>query len=607
MEDTWTYQELDESSDRLANALRARGIGLGDTAIVVSDRSPGLVVALLGVLKSGGRFVVTDASRFSREQLDTLMRARPSAAVTVGDLALTEAVHQVLLQRPHLSVVSIEGPRKWSIDRSLARHPAEPVAELPTGDSYAYFAFTSATTGKPKVVSGRHGGVVNFLEWYAEHAGLGPGDRFTLLSALPHDPLLRDVFAPLSVGASILVPTAELRSRPLELIEWLRERRATVAHLTPSFAATLASRRFPHAADTLRIIGLAGEALDCARVRVIRQLAPNATLLNFYGATETPQVMSCHVVRKDAAGAGEDGSVLVPIGRGVGGARILVLDDDLQPCGAGVPGEVFIQTPHLTDGYHGDPALTAERFIANPMSPHERLYRTGDMGYSLRSGEVVVTGRADRQVKLNGARVELGEVEAVLREHPLVREAAVRVRGGPEARYMEAFVVFGGAGAPDDAALRRYAVERLAAVAVPAVFHRLERLPMSENGKIDYMRLDGLVTVAASTQGHDHTLEEQVTAVWRELLGRPSIDPWDNVFEFGAQSLTAAEATSRIAGVLGGEVDVMDIYMYPVIRDFVRTRRGAVQAGFAESRGRPEGAMDNRRRAMERAKLRRTN
>ncbi|HEX6751381.1 MAG TPA: non-ribosomal peptide synthetase [Longimicrobium sp.] len=635
MEDTWTYGELDEASDRLAHGLRALGVRRGDTVAVVSTRSPGLIVALLGVLKSGGRFVISDASRFSRDQLAGLRRVHPAVAVAVGEGETMEGVHAVLREQPGLSVISLAGGRKRETERSLSPFPGGPVPDLPTGEWYAYYAFTSASTGKPKIVSGRHGAVANFLEWYAGHGELGLDDRFAMLSALPHDPLLRDVFTPLSVGASILVPTDELRSRPLELVDWLRDRRATIAHLTPSFAATLASRN-PHPVDSLRIVGLAGEALDFARVRAIRRLAPSATLLNFYGATETPQVMGCHVVRRDAAAAGEDGGVLIPVGRGIGGARLLVLDEEMQPCGVAVPGEVFIQSAHLTDGYHDDPVLTAERFIANPLGDGSvaRLYRTGDTGYYLRSGEVVVTGRCDRQVKLNGARVDLGEVEGVLREHPRVREAAVRVRGpASQARVMEAFVVLDGAGAPDDAALRRYAVERLAAVAVPAVFHRMERLPMSENGKIDYRRLDALIPappcaaldepppaegnathgavrleglefVPAGANGHDRTLEEQVTAVWRELLGRPSIDPWDNVFEFGAQSLTAAEATARIAVVVGSAVDVMDIYMYPIIRDFVRTRRSAVPVGAAETRMRTD-AVDNRRRAMERAKLRR--
>ncbi|HYH46880.1 MAG TPA: amino acid adenylation domain-containing protein, partial [Thermoanaerobaculia bacterium] len=431
---TWTYAQLERESARLARGLAERGIGPGAVVAVHADRSAGLVWALLGILRAGAAFAILDSRHPDAHLTRQARLAAPRAWIRLAGApvpgAELAAVLAELPRRARLVLPAAPG----TVPEELRDVPAEaPAVDLGPHD-LAYLAFTSGSTGLPRCIAGPHAPLAHFVDWHAAASGFGPDDRFSLLSGLAHDPLLRDVFTPLAVGASVEVPGEEILREPPALRAWLRERRVTAAHLTPALAQLLAlglddgSAEEP--ADTLRAVFTSGEQLRESDITRLGWFLPHVRWVNFYGATETPQGISWQPVAMPAAGRARD--LPVPIGRGIEGVQLLVLQAAGGLAGIGEIGEISVRSPYLATGYAGDPAATAERFAPNPLSltPGERIYRTGDLGRYEPDGAVRFAGRRDQQVKIRGYRVELREVEGLLQRHPAVARAVVVVSGG---------------------------------------------------------------------------------------------------------------------------------------------------------------------------------
>ncbi|MEP7013165.1 MAG: non-ribosomal peptide synthase/polyketide synthase, partial [Acidobacteriota bacterium] len=419
-ERNWTYGELDAASRRIAGRLRNDGIGAGDLVAIYARRSGFLVEAMLGTWRAGAAFLILDAAYPPTRLADCLNQARPRALIEVAVLpAALESEVAGLSLRCRIAPES----------NPAVGDPAPDVVNGP--DDLAYVAFTSGSTGKPKGILGTHRPVSHFLTWHTETFHLGREDRFSLLAGLSHDPLLRDVFTPLWLGATLCVPGADEMREPGLLLAWLARQKVTAIHLTPALGQLLASatpEREPEVAPVLSLLRWAfygGGALSGGDVARLARLAPEATAVNFYGATETPQAMAWNEVAADA------GEGRVPLGRGIDGVQILVLSRAGQLVGRGERGEICVRTPYLAQGYLGDPEATADRFIVNPATrllsgnPADRIYRTGDLGRYLLDGTVEFLGRADEQVNVRGYRVELGEIEAALSCHPGIRETVV--------------------------------------------------------------------------------------------------------------------------------------------------------------------------------------
>lgn len=436
---TWTYRDLDVWTNRLANHLLAAGLGPEAIVAVYGHRGAALVWAILGVLKAGAAFVVLDPALPALRSAATLRAARPRAWLSLeaagpvpAELAecLDELGVAYRLPLPSRPEAAAGGP--------LAGTPAcDPGVAVGPRD-LAYVAFTSGTTGQPKGILGEHGPVTHFLDWHTGAFGLRQDDRFSLLAGLGHDPLLRDIFTPLWLGASLHVPTDGDLSSSLGLAAWLRRERVSVAHLTPALGQVLAeaigSQPDGASLPDLRYAFFGGDVLTGADVDRFQALAPAAALVNFYGTTETPQAMGYWPVPR-TPDARDGRPTIMPIGRGIAGAQLVVLNAAGGLAGIGERGEIHVRSPHLTRGYLDDPAETARRFRGHPQTGHpdDRLHRTGDLGRYLPSGAVAFVGRDDRQVSLSGMRIELEEVEAVLALHPAVREVAVLWhRGGGE-------------------------------------------------------------------------------------------------------------------------------------------------------------------------------
>jgi amino acid adenylation domain-containing protein len=584
---SWSYRELSQRSNQLAHHLREAGIGCGDVVAIWSHRSAPFVGALLGTLEAGAAFVILDPA-YPAAHLAGLLRsagARAWLEVTAAGqppLPLEDLLRE-RAQTGELScriALSGDGPEWMEVLAAGSRRGTR--GATPAGpDDLAYLAFTSGSTGTPKGILGAHGPLSHFLEWHCGTFGLGAGDRFSLVSGLAHDPLLRDVFTPLWTGGTLHIPETEVIGNPGRLARWFAGEGITVAHLTPAMAQLVASTGAP-ALPRLRYAFFGGDVLTGADLEKIHRLAPAATLVNFYGATETPQAMGWRVADPAAGRRWADG---VPVGRGIEGVQLLVLGRTGGLAGVGELGEIAIRTPYLAQGYLADPAATAERFPADPFSqpPGGRIYRTGDLGRYLPAGEVAFAGRADHQVKIRGFRIELGDIEAALASHPAVHKAAVLPHGQAEGRFLAAFVVPAEEWALDRHQLRAYLAERLPAYMLPVVWVELPELPLTPNGKLDRRALSRLAISRSdlTTETVPRTLAEELLAViWGQVLGLERVGVQDNFFELGGHSLLATQVVSRIGSVFGVEMPLRRLFEAPTIAALAGDLEGA-HGGFA--------------------------
>ncbi|MEU2874884.1 amino acid adenylation domain-containing protein [Streptomyces sp. NPDC007070] len=550
-----TYRDLADRAWRLAHRLRADGVGAGDVIAVHGPRGADLVCALLAVLGAGAAFLVLDPSEPAARRADQVRRAAPRGWIAVegADVPgeLTDAVRATAVSETVLPC--------WD---ELTGLPTEPPLVTVGPADLAYIAFTSGSTGLPKGVRGPHGPLAHFLDRYGAAHGLSATDRFALLSAPGHDPMLRDVLAPLVLGATLCVP--EYDTLPGRLADWLAEERVTVAHVTPATLEYLlggASDRSPHKGLALRHLFFGGDRLLGRHVELARSLAPDVTCVNVYGATETPQVMSSYTVP-----AGEPPAA-VPLGSGVPGAQLVVLGAHGRRAGVGEPGEIWIRSPHLALGYLDDEPLTAERFMPSRLTgdADDRWFRTGDLGRHLPDGTVAFIGRADRQIQIRGFRVEPGEAEARLREHPEVTDCVVTAAGDEDLdRRLVAWFTCRDGHVPTPRELREHLRAVLPEYLVPAQFVRLPQLPRLANGKADLAALP--VAPAPQREADEEfvaprtDLEEVLADVWAGVLGVPRVGVHDDFFSLGGHSLLATVVTHQVRERLGVEIAVRSLF-----------------------------------------------
>ncbi len=556
----WTYAELDAASGSLAWHLREQGVGRGDVVALYAPRGAGLVLGLLATLRAGAAFLILDPAYPETRLASCLTQARPRALVTLGEHLPAGLAAAAEALEP-LSRVSV--PEEWW-EAAWAAAPAGFVTAPVAPDDLAYVAFTSGSTGVPKGILGNHGPLSHFLAWHAGTFGFSEADRFSMLSGLSHDPLLRDVLTPLSLGAALCIPRPAEMLEPEKLVAWLAGREVTVAHLTPAMGQLLDAAG---GADPLplRQAFFGGGVLTGHDVARLLRRAPGCAAVNFYGTTETPQAMSFHPVPWETRA--EPGAV--PLGRGIDGVQLLVLGRSGGLAAPGERGEIHVRTPYLARGYLGDPGLTAERFSTNPWTglAEDRLYRTGDLGRYKLDGTVEYLGRADDQMSIRGFRVEPGEVEAALRQHPGVKEAVVTAAGENGEARLAAYVVADGE--LSITTLRQHLSRRLPDHMVPSYFLTLDALPLTPNGKVDRRALPAPggerpdLESAFVEPGTD--LERTLAGVWRDVLRLERVGIHDNFFELGGTSLAIARVRFRLREALQRDLALVDLFRYPTV------------------------------------------
>jgi amino acid adenylation domain-containing protein len=575
----WTYAELELMSNRLANHLRREGVCNGDVVAVYASRSAALVWCLIGIMKSGGAFLILDSAYPANRLCGCIAQAKPVALLTLASAGELPGVIKECVGRDNLRCqLEIPAGKAQALDGFLSHCDVTDPRVSVTGDDPAYVAFTSGSTGEPLGIQGTHPPTSHFLRWHIDRFGLGEDDRFSLLSGLAHDPLLRDVFTPLWLGASLHIPPTEVREESGAMARWVREQRITVCHLTPALTELLGEPAAGNldVLDSLRWVFLGGDKLTRATVQRLRRWTASCGLVNFYGTTETPQAMGYHVIEASEMN-GRPSAGEAPLGRGIDGVQLLLLNPAGQVSGIGELAEIYVRTRYLSKGYLGNDTLTRERFQRNPFTaaPEDRIYRTGDMGRYLAGGGVALAGRKDAQVKIRGFRVELCEVEIALRGLPDVREAVVMAREDtPGDNRLVAYLVARADRKADAVTLRAMLLDKLPDYMLPSASVWLDQMPLTPNGKVDRKALPAPEKfsggISSDANQPVNLLELELTGIWQRLFNRQDIGIHDNFFDLGGHSLQAVRVAAEIGKLLGCKLPIAALFQSPTVESLAR-------------------------------------
>ena len=665
---TVTFGELDRTSNVVAHHLLQSGVQRGEVVTVYAHRGVDLVVAVLGVLKAGATFSVIDPSYPPSRQNIYLQVARPRALVVLRKAGtIHEQVRRCIQEElelrteiPALELRSDGALLGGSTDKGDVLDKVQVLASEPTGivlgpDSIATLSFTSGSTGIPKGVQGRHYSLTHFFPWMGERFGLSEKDRFTMLSGIAHDPIQRDIFTPIFFGAELHIPTAEDIGTPGRLAAWMATSKATVTHLTPAMGQLL-SAQATTPIDTLRNAFFVGDILtkrDCTRLQA---LAQNVRIINMYGTTETQRAVSYFAIPP----ASQEPAFLqrqkdiMPAGQGMIDVQLLVVNRNArqETCAVGEIGEIYVRSGGLSEGYLGQPDVTAEKFLNNWLAtgleipdtlrgtpegqfwkgPRDRMYRTGDLGRYLPDGTVECTGRADDQIKIRGFRIELGEIDTHLSRHPSVRENVTLVRrdkdeekvlvsyfvptddSTPEEREDDISLPAG----PSGDLLRRIRQYnrlikdirdslklKLPSYSVPTLFVPLARMPLNPNGKVDKPALPFPDTVLAqrmaqvsNAQAETRELsatERAIAEVWKQLLpGLADPVPLDeSFFDLGGHSILATRLVFQLRHKLGVHVPLGLVFDAPTIAQLAAATEKISSGGTDFLVAAPDAAKEN--------------
>ncbi|MEU6396146.1 amino acid adenylation domain-containing protein [Streptomyces cinnamoneus] len=560
--ETLTYAELDARAGRLANLLVADGVRPGTFVAVCLPRGPELVTALLAVLKAGCAYLPLNPD-YPQDRLGFMLS---DAGVP---LCLTESRLTGKLPSTGTRMICLDEQ-----DAALAAQPARTPAVAVTADDPAYLMYTSGSTGTPKGAVIGHRSVVR-LFCNADWVRLGPDDVMAQGSDVTFDAATLEIWGPLLAGSRMAVIDKDTLLDPAELTAALRRHGVTTLFVTTAVFNQIVAAD-PYAFGALRHVLFGGEAANSVRVAEVLAAAPPQRLVNLYGPTETAVLGTWHLIRE------ADEHMPVPIGRAVANTTAYVLDDRLRPVPIGVAGELFIAGPGVARGYLNRPELTADRFLDNPHgeAPDHRMYRTGDLVRWTSAGVIEYVGRADHQVKVRGYRIEPGEIELVLQQHPDVGVALVVALADGEHKRLVGYVTPGAAGRrPQPAELREFVSARLPVHMVPSAVVCLEQFPLTPSGKVDRRALPAPEHAAAPAGATEpRTGAERLLAqIWSDVLGVPAVGVTDNFYELGGDSILGIRVVAR-AKKAGLVISAKDVFRKQTIAELATTAVAAEAA-----------------------------
>ncbi len=559
VERSLTYAELNRRANRVAHVLLARGVEPGGLVGLCVERTPDMVTALLGILKTGAAYVPLDPS-FPSDRL----------AYMVEDARLS-----LIVTERGLEGRLPAGAKKLSLDEereglagALATRPE--VAVSP--ESLMYVIYTSGSTGRPKGVEIEHRSVVNFLSSMAVEPGMREGERLLAVTTLSFDIAVLEIVFPLTVGGTVVLAPREDASEGDRLAALVERVRPDAMQATPA---------------TWRMLLLAGWKGDgkirilCGGEALTRELADalldrGSELWNLYGPTETTVWSTIARIERERP---------ITIGRPIGSTRVYVLDRNRQPVPIGVAGELYIGGTGLARGYLNRAELTAERFVADPFAAEggARMYRTGDLARWRKDGSLECLGRTDQQVKVRGFRIELGEIEAVIGESAQVHMAAAVVREDqPGDKRIVAYYAAKLGASIDASELKEELSRRLPSYMVPSHLVELETLPLTPNGKIDRRALLALGPVEAAVETEyvapRDPIEQRIAVIFAEVLGVERVGVRDDFFDLGGNSLLSTQAMARVREAFEVSIALRELFQEPTIEALARKVRSSSPA-----------------------------
>ncbi len=565
-----SYGALDRRADRLARRLRALGVRPGtDTLVGLSlERGPELIVAMLGILKAGAAYLPLDLANPAERIAFILEDTRVPVLITT-----TSQLSRLPRTSARVLCLDAEG-------RAPAAGIGDPPPAAVRPEDPAYVIYTSGSTGKPKGVVIEHRSAMRLFTATETWFDFDQDDVWTLFHSAAFDFSVWEIWGALLYGGRLVVVPYPTSRSPEDFHSLLIDQRVSVLNQTPS-----AFRPLIRAADAAPAAGglaldwviFGGEALDPQSLApwLERQGDDRPRLINMYGITET----TVHVTYRRIRAADLEDVPGSMIGRPIPDLRLCALDRCCQRVPTGAPGELFVSGPGVARGYLARPRLTAGRFLPDPFSrrPGERLYRTGDLGRFLPDGDLEYLGRNDAQVQLRGFRVELGEIEAALSWHPGVAECVVLLRAAEQESLLVAYVV---GESPAAAELRAFLKERLPEYMVPSAFVVLDAIPLTANGKVDRTALARAARPAGERQAGGAyvaprtQLEDQIAAIWRQVLEIDEVGARDNFFDLGGHSLRLLRVQARLKEELGRGVSIAELFEHPTVETLVRHLAG---------------------------------
>jgi amino acid adenylation domain-containing protein len=587
---TMTYAELDRRANQLAHHLQALGVGPETLVALCLDRSLDLAVALLGVLKAGGAYVPLDPG-YPIDRLQFMLSDTQAA------LLLTQ--ERLLNLLPETDATTLSLDRDWP---TIAERPVTRPAQRGASDNLAYVIYTSGSTGQPKGVGLPHRAVCNHMHWLQSWLQLDERDRVLQKTSFGFDASVLEFFAAWNSGARLVLAKPGGQQDSAYLAELVRDERITFLQAVPSLLRVLLAEPAMLDQRALRQIICAGEALPSDLAAQVAAKLPAVQLHNLYGPTEA----SIDVTARRCAA--HEPAPIVAIGQPIANVQTFILDRYLQPAPVGVAGELYIGGVQLARGYLKRPALTAERFIPDPFSdqPGARLYKTGDLARYQPDGVIEFLGRIDQQIKLRGFRVELGEIEAVLNQHPDVAAAVVIGREDAGDLRLVAYVV------PEQRTenteqktenketkeqrsqgtdhrpsitdhLPAFLAQRLPEYMVPSAFVTLPALPRTPGGKLDRTALpapEAQFAEAASLYVAPRTMIEELLAdIWADVLRTERISIHDHFFALGGHSLLATQVMARVRQTFRVEIALRTLFSAPTIAELAQHIQAALSAG----------------------------
>ena len=567
------FAELHTQANRLAHYLRDKGVGPDVCVAIAAERSPQLLIGVLAILKAGGAYVPLDVD-YPGERL-AYMLADCGASLLLSHSEVLECLPQV------------DGVSAIAMDQlNLDSWPCQPPGLHLHGDNLAYVIYTSGSTGQPKGVGNTHAALAERLQWMQERYVLDEHDVLMQKAPISFDVSVWECFWPLVSGCKLVLAGPGEHRDPQRIAALVREHAVTTLHFVPALLQVFVQEPLAASCTSLRRLFSGGEALSAALRDRVLQVLPQVALHNRYGPTETA-INVTHWQCSEADGARS------PIGRPLANVVCRVVDDELQLTAPGVPGELLLGGAGLARGYLGRPGLTAERFVPHPEGDGQRLYRSGDRARWVASlGALEYLGRLDQQVKLRGFRVEPEEVEACLLSQPGVEQALVLMRQTVAGAQLVGYY----SGVENNAGLLAALAGQLPAYMVPALLMHLAQMPLGPSGKVERKALPEPVW---STREHiepSTALQQQIAAIWREVLGLQQVGLQDDFFALGGHSLLATQIISRTRQACNVELPLRVLFDASELGAFAREVERIQHSGAHNLQG--EIARIDRRQAV---------